>query len=135
MNVTPDTKEWTVQRIRQDLRRMSVVCPADSTHSSWIAGLRRLHPPLAMISPAVLLTGVREHGSLDLGIMEGRHAHRLCGSLRRHGFSVEIEDASFMAYFPLFQGVPFLMEDKAGAEAFCLKLIESGASVESPVVE
>ena len=77
-----------------------------------------------------MLDEVRRTGAIDLGIMPGREAHPLTQTLRKEGFDVQGENASYISHFPRCAAGGLIIEDAAESEAFCLKLIKEGARVE-----
>jgi hypothetical protein len=132
MDHTEYITEWVVQRIRRDLRQVTIPLPSSSSPASFIARLRGILPELCGAQPSVLLGQVREHGFLDLGTVSGRDAQRIATDLRANGFSSSVVDASTTTLFPVnrVRGYATIIKDDAEYQSFCLDLISRGAVVE-----
>lgn len=126
----PDPKEWVVARYRHDRRRVSIRHSDGTPVSSWIAKLRNSFSSLQARRPTDLLEEVRRTKLIDLGQMTGREARMIANTLEPLGFDVQVEDASYVSHFPRVAGMGLIIEDDAEAEAFCLELIEAGATVQ-----
>jgi hypothetical protein len=129
-NRHPDPKEWVIVRKYEDYAHLVIRHEAGTPAAAWVAKLRVLHKPLESRRPAELLEEVRKTGSIDLGIMAGRHAIALAGLLEQQGYDVLNEDASYTSYFPTVAGNGLIIEDEAENDAFCLDLIQRGATVQ-----
>lgn len=130
MSRYPDATQWTVSRHYHDCRRVCVRPDGSTSLTRWIADMRRLLPSLQSRSPVELLQAVRQSGLIDLGVVSGREAHRLAITLSQSASVLDVTDASFVSHFPRVDGSGLIIEDDAEAEAFCLRLIELGATVE-----
>jgi hypothetical protein len=132
MDHTEHIDEWVVQRIRRDLRHVTVDLPSSLSLTSSIARLRSILPELSDMRPSDLIDRFREHGFLDLGTVDGRVAHRITSDLRANGFTPSVVDASTTSLFPVnrVRGYATIIEDDAESQSFCLDLISRGAVVE-----
>ena len=126
----PDATQWIVSRHYHDCRRVLVRPDGATSLTRWIADMRLLLPSLQSRSPAELLKTVRQTGVDDLGVISGRDAHRITSILSQTASVLDVTDASFVTHFPRVDGSGLIIEDDAEAEAFCLRLIELGATVE-----
>lgn len=126
----PDATQWIVRRHYHDCRRFLVRPDGTTSLTRWIADMRHLLPSLGSRSPAALLESVRQTGFVDLGVVSGRDARRITNILSQSASVLDVTDASFVTHFPRVDGCGLIIEDDAEAEAFCLRLIELGATVQ-----
>ncbi|TDU69407.1 hypothetical protein EI77_03060 [Prosthecobacter fusiformis] len=125
----PDPKDWVVSRIRHDYRRVFIRHSIDVAPSIWIRKLRNCKNICQLPDSARLLLEVRQKGGIDLGVISGRDAYKFTQTLEKAGFESQVEDASYISYFPEGPDGRILIEDEAVVQAFCLELIRLGANV------
>lgn len=126
-----ETHDWVLERIFNDLSRVTIHFRHASPSIAELAAIRRCLPEFRDKAPAAVRAAIGDSGQLSLDTMPSPEARRIIDAAKRQGLQVSAECASFVSFVPFDRttGCAWLIEDDAEAAAVEQAMLAAGVPV------